>query len=175
MLNKSRGFTIVELLIVVVVISILAAITVTAYTGVRTRALNASRLSEITAWNKLFQAYKAQYGSYPPVPDSNYCLGVGFPDGDGIAGGECRDYSYNTINTYREINATTLMTELKKVSTLPYGPRTPVNDTVGPYINLWSTGYSITNVFQGKASDCPAPTVYSWDDNNGRLLCSIDA
>jgi len=172
--HKQRGFTIVELLVVIVVISILATVSVVTYTGIQSRALNTSRLNEIVAWNTLFQAYKALYGAYPPVAAGNYCLGVGFPDGDGIAGGECRDYKYNNANTYHEVDAIALMTELKKVATLPSGPRIPVNDTVGPYINLWTTGYSIITVFNGKSSDCPAPTVYSWDDGNGRLLCSID-
>ena len=35
--TKSRGFTIVELLIVIVVIAILAAITVVAYNGIQNR------------------------------------------------------------------------------------------------------------------------------------------
>ncbi len=39
---KSRGFTIVELLIVVVVIAILAVITIVAYTGIQNRATNSA-------------------------------------------------------------------------------------------------------------------------------------
>lgn len=39
--NRSKGFTIVELLIVIVVIGILAAITIVAYNGVQTRARQA--------------------------------------------------------------------------------------------------------------------------------------
>lgn len=51
-----QGFTIVELLVVIVVISILSTIIVLAYTGVQTKATNASRLNEISTWDTLFQA-----------------------------------------------------------------------------------------------------------------------
>jgi prepilin-type N-terminal cleavage/methylation domain-containing protein len=39
--SKARGFTIVELLIVIVVIAILAAITIVAYNGIQSRAVAA--------------------------------------------------------------------------------------------------------------------------------------
>ena len=172
--HRQAGFTIIELLVVITVIAVLAAISVTAYRGVQTRALNASRLNEIGAWNTLFQVYKAQYGNYPAIASGNYCLGVGFPDGDGAAGGECRDYKYNNANTYHENDATALMNELKKVANLPSGPRVPVNDTVGPYINFWVSGYTIITVFTGSATDCPSPMEYGWDDGEGRVICHID-
>jgi type IV pilus assembly protein PilA len=44
---KNKGFTIVELLIVIVVIGILAAITIVAYNGIRTRARTATILSDL--------------------------------------------------------------------------------------------------------------------------------
>lgn len=54
-----RGFTIVELLIVIVVIGILAAITIVAYNGVKSRADAASLQSEVSQLNKKVLAYKA--------------------------------------------------------------------------------------------------------------------
>lgn len=174
MVIRARGFTIVELLIVIVVIAILVSVSVVAYNGVQARANNSSRLQEVNAWHKHFQLYKVTYGNYPAVPSDNYCLGTGFPDGDGTAGGECRDYASGSAATYHENDNTALMNELKKVGTLPSGPRKPVNGTVGPYVNFWGSGYTITTVFNGSSSDCPSPLSYTWDDGNGRLLCQMD-
>ena len=64
-LKADRGFTIVELLIVVVVIGILAAITVVAFNGVTNRANAASAQSAATSVAKKAEAYNAENGRYP--------------------------------------------------------------------------------------------------------------
>lgn len=64
--NKS-GFTIVELLIVIVVIGILATISIVAYNGIQDRATKARRLSDMSTITKALEVYKAQTGSYPQV------------------------------------------------------------------------------------------------------------
>lgn len=70
--NFSKAFTIVELLIVIVVIAILAAITIVAFNGIQTRAENAKTVSAVAAWAKALQAYKVDKGTFPPM---NSCLG----------------------------------------------------------------------------------------------------
>lgn len=66
---KERGFTIVELLIVVVVIGILAAIVVVAYTGITARANGAAAASNAASVRKVADAYAADTGngSYPTL------------------------------------------------------------------------------------------------------------
>lgn len=65
--QKQAGFTIVELLIVVVVIAILAAITVVAYTGVTNRTYESTVRSDITNIIKKMEQFKtlSSAGSYP--------------------------------------------------------------------------------------------------------------
>ncbi|MNX47430.1 Fimbrial protein precursor [compost metagenome] len=59
------GFTIVELLIVIVIIGILAAITIVAYNGIQERARSSAAKSLLAQANKKVMAYQASEGSYP--------------------------------------------------------------------------------------------------------------
>ena len=60
-----RGFTIVELLIVIVVIGILAAITIVAYNGIQKRATVAAAKSDVRSLSLQAEAVKVDSGSYP--------------------------------------------------------------------------------------------------------------
>jgi len=63
--QKQTGFTIVELLIVIVVIGILAAITIVAYNGVQKRASDSRRKSDIELIAKALEMYYIDVGRYP--------------------------------------------------------------------------------------------------------------
>ena len=77
MARSKSGFTIVELLIVIVVIAILAAISVVAYTGIQNRAYNTKVIAGSDQYQKAFLAYKAVNGSYPT---GGGCLGTNYPN-----------------------------------------------------------------------------------------------
>lgn len=73
---KQKGFTIVELLIVIVVIAILAAISIVAYSGIQTRANNTQTTDAVKQFIKAYALYAIDNGDYPQLAG---CLGEGYP------------------------------------------------------------------------------------------------
>ena len=81
-----KGFTIVELLIVVVIIAILAAITIVAYNGMQNRARNSAAKTAAATVSKKVQAYHTLSGSYPNTTTKTAFLG------------QLDDYTESTLN-----------------------------------------------------------------------------
>lgn len=89
--KRQYGFTIVELLIVIVVIAVLATISIIAYNGIRQRATTASVNSAIDQWVKLIRA-EAIKSSYSIPDGTGSCLGrdiSDFPQENGFNSGVC--------------------------------------------------------------------------------------
>lgn len=63
-----KGFTIVELLIVIVIVAILAAITAVAYNGIQSKAHDAAIRSDFRAVANLLEIYRNDVGTYPHDP-----------------------------------------------------------------------------------------------------------
>jgi prepilin-type N-terminal cleavage/methylation domain-containing protein len=109
MQDTRRGFTIVELLIVIVVIGILAAITIVAYNGIQNRSNNSKTVSALGAYAKAISLYKVDNGIHPQVSS---CLGVGYTNG------KCRTDN-NWVENGNNFNTAILEPYLKGATPTP--------------------------------------------------------
>jgi type IV pilus assembly protein PilA len=64
-MRKDSGFTIVELLIVIVVIAILATISIVAYSGIQSRAKTTKAQANASQVQKIAEAFYADNSRYP--------------------------------------------------------------------------------------------------------------
>jgi len=140
--KTKSGFTIVELLIVIVVIGILAAITIVVYSGVQQRARNAQTAQAFTAWVKAMKMYKADKGQWPAY---GTCLGGGYlygPTGTDTTGvAQCRQ----TVAGSGYIESAGF-----KTATAPYvGPNLPTPAFVTAYTSDTNWYRGMTYVYGG--------------------------
>lgn len=69
--NKQSGFTIVELLIVIVIIGILAGLVITTFVGIQQRARNSERQTDLNSLSSQLEGYFAKNSGYPTLTDLN--------------------------------------------------------------------------------------------------------
>lgn len=73
--TNKMGFTVVELLIVIVVIAILAAVSVVGFSNVQAKARDSQRVNDIEAIAKALELYYVDNGRYP----TSHCNSGGSP------------------------------------------------------------------------------------------------
>lgn len=78
--NRDSGFTIVELLIVIVVIGILAAITIVSYTGITQQATTAQYKQDTSSIVSVAEIIYNQEGAYPLVASGATLPATDFAD-----------------------------------------------------------------------------------------------
>lgn len=172
--QKHTGFTLVELLIVIVVIAILATVSIVAYNGVQIRAKNTQLSSVAANYAKALQLYKVDEGELPSlarVGNNGYaCLGD-------YADSTCSNHSTHTSSpTFNN-----LMKKYLSSAELPSLPEEYVY--TNNYNHRWRGVFYRAHeknlwFVQFKASECPSigasvQVVPLWAyDNN--LICQVD-
>lgn len=74
-----KGFTLIELLIVIAIIGILSTLLMTNFIGVRQRARDAQRKSDIRQIQSALELYRSDTGSYPAAGGTNSLNSVACP------------------------------------------------------------------------------------------------
>lgn len=178
-----NGFTVVELLIVIVVIAILATLVMVAYGNVQRDARNATRMTELRSWVDLFEIYKARKGAYPRkglTTESNACLGTGFPVSRYDSVPRCRHVHPTgpDIMSYREADNAALMADFLSVAKMPPADKTPVDGwLVGPWVEFRPQYNEIrisTAIHSRNPEDCTKGGFKStWIDSDGNAqICT---
>jgi len=107
-MKRSHGFTIVELLIVVVVIGVLASITAVAYSNMQQRSRTASRITAIRSIQKGLESYRTIHGIYPVYTG----IGTNQPSGFTPTYGTSYEYSVATDDSWmRSLRQSGVMTK----------------------------------------------------------------
>lgn len=150
-LKQKSGFTIVELLIVIVIIGILAGLVITTFVGIQQRARNSERQTDINSVSSQLEGYFAKNSGYPTLDDLN---NVG---GDWRGGNEIKMGDNSKALADPSLpGTTTLSADVPDAVGDPYSYEpTPVGcvsptDAAGASVaGTFCTGYTLTAFMEG--------------------------
>jgi prepilin-type N-terminal cleavage/methylation domain-containing protein len=146
MLKKKdeRGFTLVELLIVIVVIAILAAITIVAYSGITARANTSKAQANAESAQKVAEAMNADNGYYPALASATGCVLAAAPTTTCFALGSTSTKLPSGMSVIPAA-ATTTITASNGTNTVSYACMTSCSSAPGGYIGYWNFTTGVTN------------------------------
>ncbi|MDN5835366.1 MAG: prepilin-type N-terminal cleavage/methylation domain-containing protein [bacterium] len=175
MAKSKEGFTIVELLVVIVVIAILAAITLVSYNGIQRRAHNTVTTGAVSQWIKVLTASYLANGVVTvelPAGDNSFCLGTKeqYPYiSEDLKEGQC----YIHAHTSDELN--NFISEMANVSMSTYVTK----DGSYPFRGIqyvWTEADDETHLWynlEGEDQDCAVQGSEIAATGNGITECHI--
>lgn len=177
--HNQRGFTLVEMVIVVTVIAIIAALMIVWWANIPAWSRDKARESDVTQWVSRFSLYQSRYFVYPVMPTADGVLGSVTRCLGSFASYNNKCGRYNSSVPTAYINAAQsadMMTNVTKVGNTPTNSSVAIsNALVGPLVYLERTSlgggsYRIDarfiNFFEGS---CPS----GMTNTNGSLPASI--
>lgn len=128
--NFKKGFTLIEMLVVIAIIGILASVVMVALNGSRTKARDASRLKDVETIVGALQVYYESHGAFPAMSYAGSCgtaitgsdlLSIAL-QGDNLLttlptppsnSGTCGDYYYS--GSWNNAQAIAVLTKLENI------------------------------------------------------------
>lgn len=141
MIQKQRGFTIVELLIVIIVIGILTGISATVWVSAGIGARDSARENDARTWAGTYEVYRSRFGVYPVLPTADGAAGAQYVclGSFSTTGNKCVQYNSGSASKYIDATAsatTTMLANIAKVGSVPAnGGPTVATKLAGPF--LW--------------------------------------
>lgn len=132
--KRQEGFTIVELLIVIVVIGILAAIVITTYSGIQAKARNAKRQTDLNSVQTNLEAFYSTNGYYPSFADLNNATVV--------SGSTWTATNMKSLDLTALLDPSSTCTQTTTNNCLEYTTTTTTNSGGYGYVPLNSSGTS---------------------------------
>lgn len=162
-MEQSRGFTLIEILVVIAIIGVLSSVVLSSLNSARERSHNTAYITQIREYQKALALHFSVNGSYPGS-GSWGCIGTGFP------GGICWDSS-----GYNESNSTSVAF---RAAVGPYIDETqipgPADRTYGPMYRTNGSGYDLIVMLEGEVT-CPIGTKQTSSSytNAGVTRCNV--
>ena len=134
--NKSKGFTLIELMVVISIISLLSSVVLASIKAAREKALLAKAVGEMKSLVNAVELYRSANGTYPG-------LAGGYYDDDNVSDGYGTDNG--NLNTFIQTNLVTPKF-LGKVVNAPYYPNNCKSDC---NTNGYVLGYYLPDLSPG--------------------------
>jgi len=172
--HSDSGFTIVELLVVIVVIGILATITIVAYTGISQKAILVSLQSDLSNSAQKLKMFQVEHGAYPaalngsycPADDTTYCLKAS-PGNSYLYSSASPYQSFSLIATNTN-GISYMITDNSQPVAMTLAPLSPVADWLSTAQgDHYGNYYDLVNHGWASVTRSTPKTIY--DPNDGRI------